>query len=225
MFPKNAGADPPRNQGCRIAHLVIENFRPIKNEISTKDSEMVMRKLSKNHSNFLIVKFMRTLWRSAETLLQAQARYLGTNMNSDTTNYFVLLGGMADFNRADGDALLSTLKGDHVVWTAHKNMRPGDLIFFYITAPISSVVASGIVRSEIWINAEKDSRWSNYPMAEIKITNHLDEKFHISMKNLRGLFPEWKWLAYPRVNCIVPEEIQKPFLELFKYHARFPSKP
>lgn len=130
-------------------------------------------------------------------------------------NNFVLLGGMADYDRADGDCLLKNSGDDHVVWTAHKNMKPGDRAFFYITAPVSAIVAAGTVFYEPWTNENLNSRWSNYPMTEIGDLVHLPEAKRLRIGRLRKLFPDWNWLRYPRANARIPDDISFPFIELF----------
>lgn len=124
-------------------------------------------------------------------------------------NYFILLGSIED------SACLIT---DEIVgWTSHKAVAVDDEVFFYITAPVSAIVASGIVLSENYTYEDFRSKWDGRLMTEIVIDRGIESpKPHVSMRRLREIFPEWNWLRYPRQNTQVPADIILPFLELMK---------
>jgi hypothetical protein len=122
-------------------------------------------------------------------------------------NYFILLGSIDDSTCLVTDA--------DVVWTSHKAANPDDVVFFYITAPVSAIVASGIVEGDYWLNEDIESRWEGKLMNEISILRGIDSpKPHVSMRRLREIFPEWNWLRYPRQNTQIPADLIEPFLEL-----------
>jgi hypothetical protein len=128
-------------------------------------------------------------------------------------NYFIFLG-----SPAHGDCFGDD--GDSVIWTARKNALDNDVVFFYFTAPVSSIVACGRVVGEPWLNEDIFSDWEGYWMTEVGHIEVFDRQKYIPIRKLREVFPDWRWLRYPRANTQVPAEIVKPFLELMR---SFPS--
>ena len=118
-------------------------------------------------------------------------------------NYYIFLGSQADRHHLK--------KFDLVGWTAHKNFTLNDTAFFYITAPVSAIVACGVMLEKLWVDDDPNSKWKGKVFAEIYIQS---DSLHIPIRHLRQLFPEWAWLRYPRQNALIPQEIVKPFLEL-----------
>ncbi len=124
-------------------------------------------------------------------------------------NYFILLGSPEDTQHL--------IKSKEVHWTAMKQCKTEDVCFFYIVAPISAIVAQGVIDEAVWKNCNPNSRWKNRWIADVYIQSGIaDEKPHVSMRRLRELFPEWNWLRLPRQNTQIPADIVKPFLELMK---------
>lgn len=124
-------------------------------------------------------------------------------------NYFVFLGSIDDSSCLITDAVVG--------WTSHKAIAVDDVVFFYIVAPVSAIVAEGIIVSDNWLNEDVGSKWEGRLMSEIVVDRGIDEsKPHVSMRRLREIFPEWNWLRYPRQNTQVPADIILPFLELMK---------
>lgn len=120
----------------------------------------------------------------------------------DSKSYFIFLGSADDSHYLEPD--------DVVGWTSQSEAEPDDMVFFYITAPVSAIVASGHIRSN-WLNEIVNSRYEGRLMSDILVNNN---SLEIPIGKLRELFPEWNWLRYPRQNTQIPHDIAKPFLEL-----------
>ncbi|HEX8564104.1 MAG TPA: hypothetical protein VF648_00450 [Pyrinomonadaceae bacterium] len=135
---------------------------------------------------------------------------------SDSPNHFILLGGAADFGHLDGSKILGADETDEFHWTVPKTAKADDEVFIYITAPLSAIVARAKCAENAWLQEHPLSDWQGYWMAELKDVEIFNEKKRIAMKLLRSLFPDWRWLAFPRQNVRIPDEFIKPFLELFQ---------
>ena len=123
----------------------------------------------------------------------------------DERHHFVFLGSKEDS--------LNLKRKNVVGWTSHSEVAVGDRIFFYITSPISAIIATGIATGHSWENEDFNSRWAGRLMTEAIV---FQDDLHIPIKELRELFPEWKWLRFPRQNTRIPHEVVKPFLELIE---------
>jgi hypothetical protein len=122
-------------------------------------------------------------------------------------NYFIFLG-----SPSHGDAFGDD--GGSVIWTARKEALANDVVFFYFTAPVSSIVACGRIIGEVWKNEDILSDWEGYWMAEVGHVEVFPKSKYIPIRKLRNVFPEWSWLRYPRANTKIPTELVRPFLEL-----------
>ena len=124
-------------------------------------------------------------------------------------NTFLVLG-----SDADGQSLMEDcFASDVAYWTLHKDAQIGDRILFYITAPISAVVAMGKVSSEPEYQPNPNEHWYKHWLGEV---SELEVTNTTAMRELRQMFPEWKQLFYLRQNARVPGEIVEPLLELLR---------
>ncbi|MDQ4121689.1 MAG: hypothetical protein M3209_09615 [Acidobacteriota bacterium] len=134
---------------------------------------------------------------------------------SDRPNHFILLGGKADFGALDGSKILEPNEDGEIIWTVPKSAKTDDEVFIYITAPLSAIVARAKCAENSWLQEHPLSDWQGYYMAELADVEIFPEEKRIAMKTLRSLFPDWRWLSFPRQNVRVPQEFLQPFLELF----------
>lgn len=122
-------------------------------------------------------------------------------------NHWILMG-----NPEDGNILLSECLPDNFTcWTTHKEAKVGDVVYFYITAPVSGIVAKGIIASEPELNYDLESRWYGYHFSDI---NKLQRIKDIPIRDIRRFFPDWAYWRYPRRNSLIPMRFIQPFLEL-----------
>ena len=80
-------------------------------------------------------------------------------------------------------------------WSSLKHAKEGDFVFFYISAPISAIVATGSVLSD----ARPGENWRY----EARVGKIRWLKQSISRAQLQGEFPSWKWPAYPRAKLVL----------------------
>jgi len=114
-------------------------------------------------------------------------------------------------NAADNDGNLEW-------WTVNSAARAGDEVVFYLTRPLSSFVAIGLVTSDPFIVNDPASRWSGHKAAEIASVRMLPRFVHVS--EARELFPEWGFLRQPRQSTALPDELVDRFLRLLESGSR-----
>src|SRR4051794_11050343 len=73
--------------------------------------------------------------------------------------YFVFLGAEHDRKWLE--------HGQHVGWTGHKYARRGDEVWFYITAPVSAIVAHGMKLGDYKHPSDSDPKWNRRLMNEV----------------------------------------------------------
>ncbi|HQU83889.1 MAG TPA: hypothetical protein PKY59_12215 [Pyrinomonadaceae bacterium] len=128
-------------------------------------------------------------------------------------NHFVLLGGAEhiDFFRENHHFV------DHQwFWTVPKTAKKGDIGFVYLCAPVSRIVGQLEFMKEPFFNTVTFPQFKNNWMAEVGNVQYFETRQEITIKGLRKLFPDWKWLLYPRGKTKVPAEILQPLLELLR---------
>ena len=104
----------------------------------------------------------------------------------------VLLGGSDEVN---GDysllrKLAESKRTFHRGWSCTKETRRGDELWVYISAPISAIVAVAEAASD----AVPGKRWP-YEVSVCKV-RWIDN--HITMDELKKMFPRWPWPRYAR---------------------------
>lgn len=104
---------------------------------------------------------------------------------------FILMGGSDDDNGDYSLLLRMSASGEtHDGWGCPKAVREGDHVWFYITAPISSIVAHGNALRD----ATRGDNWTyETTIGEIEWIDP-----HISKKELLSLFPDWGWVKATR---------------------------
>lgn len=126
-------------------------------------------------------------------------------------NHWILMG-----NPDDGEVLMfECLPENFTCWTTHKEAKIGDVVYFYITAPISGIVAKGVVNSEPELNDIANHRWAGYYFSDISELTPVKE-FPIAISQIRRLFPDWAYWRYPRRNTRIPDEFVTAFNALIE---------
>lgn len=93
----------------------------------------------------------------------------------------------------DGEILLDyEINLGHTLWSVTKSTAPGDRVWFYITHPVSAVVATGIVNSEVIYHGEANQSWSKHYVATI---NNLKIVRNTPLEFLQKAFPQWQGIA------------------------------
>src|SRR6478752_2523488 len=112
----------------------------------------------------------------------------------------LLLGGTDDDN-GDYSLLQSTaLSAERkVTWSTLKEARRGDQVWFYVPAPHSAVVASGVALAD----AEPGNDWAyTMPVGEVTWLTQ-----PIELQDLRDNFPEWTWTRRARSATYLPDDV------------------
>jgi hypothetical protein len=104
-------------------------------------------------------------------------------------------------------------------WSANKHVRPGDIGYIYLSAPLSRIVGEVDILAEPFFH-HSQTMFDNPHMADkwcVEVGNprYYGNRDDLSMKNLRKLFAvDWGWVRYPRGNTRVPDEILPALKEL-----------
>jgi len=96
-------------------------------------------------------------------------------------------------------------------WTINSKAKIGDEVFFYLKAPLSSIVARGRVQS-MPKREDSDSEWFGHFMSDIGDISILPRPLHI--RELRAAFPNWGYLKSPIRSSRVLDEIVPRLLEM-----------
>lgn len=97
-------------------------------------------------------------------------------------------------------------------WTVHSQAQPDDVVLFYFKAPISAIVARGVVASTPKRKAANWGRNGYSCFSSIRDIRMLDP--FVGLKVLRREFPDWRWLKSPQSAPRVPDEFVGRLLSL-----------
>lgn len=128
-------------------------------------------------------------------------------------NYYILLGGPEHLDFFENNQNYSDARW---FWTVPQSAKSGEAAFVYLTAPLSRIVGKVLLIGEPFYNVNEfdNPKTQNRWMAEIQMVSYFKPKSDLTMSGLRALFPDWRWLSYPRSKAKIPAEIVAPFLEL-----------
>ena len=101
--------------------------------------------------------------------------------------------------------------GDYSGWTINSKAKIGDEVFFYLKAPLSSIVARGRVQN-MPKREDSDSEWFGHFMSDIGDISMLPRPLHI--REIRAAFPNWGYLKSPIRSSRVPDEIVPQLLQM-----------
>lgn len=83
-------------------------------------------------------------------------------------------------------------------WSSLKDAKRGDDLWFYITAPVSAIVATGVALSD----AHPGKNWPYE--ATVGEVNWIENQ--ISLNELRKMFPSWAWAKAARAKTHLTEQ-------------------
>lgn len=101
-------------------------------------------------------------------------------------------------------------------WTVNSSVRRGDTILFYLSRPVSSIVAVGHVESAQAIKGYL----ANYPDhygALIKVDQFLRPA--LALTAARQLLPAWHWLRFPQKHVVVPPKFEATLREALRING------
>ena len=129
----------------------------------------------------------------------------------------ISLGDSKIFVCLGSPAHLPVLRGlsyphESVYWTIKRTAAIKDKAIFYLTAPVSAVVGFGNIIDVP--REEPQSEWKEKHFTDINRIRIFDEKNFITNREIRELFPEWRFMLQPRQSVAMLETIQLPFWEL-----------
>lgn len=101
---------------------------------------------------------------------------------------------------------------DSVCWTINRKAEINDKAIFYLTAPVSAVVGFGNIIDVPWEDTQ--SEWKEKHFTDINAIRIFDENKFITNREIRELFPEWRYMTQPRQSVLMLEAIRLPFWEL-----------
>jgi hypothetical protein len=125
-------------------------------------------------------------------------------------------------NQEFHEVLIEDAAAGETNWTVSKHCRPGDRILLYICAPVSAIVAVGILASQPEEVTVPSSIWFGHWLADITELRMLDQP--LSRQTLLSEFPIWGYWRQPRNSVRVPEEYL-PRLELLLKQSPLEENP
>lgn len=129
-------------------------------------------------------------------------------MNRNKT-YHICLGTPEDhFEDLENDAGSGGISN----WTINSKAKKGDYVLFYMIAPISALVAKGVVLSDATRNENPRDNWFGYFESDIVDLEML--KSQISLSEIRKKIPEWGYWKTPIKSTCVPDDFIKPLERL-----------
>lgn len=100
-------------------------------------------------------------------------------------------------------------------WNITHSARPGDLVIFYIIAPIKVFLATARIASICDECPDKTSKWKDKTCAWLRDAQMLPQAK--TRDEVRESFPEWQYLNRPTATCIpndtTPPNLVDRFLE------------
>lgn len=88
------------------------------------------------------------------------------------------------------------------VWSINKNVEIGDVVYLYVCAPKSAIVATAVIADFPYLDEEVNSPFfGSYfaQMIELKMLN-----ISITRKQLEWEFPHWRYWTQPRNSIQIP---------------------
>lgn len=111
--------------------------------------------------------------------------------------------------------------GDSTSWTINSRAAVGDEVLFYLSAPVSSLVARGTVASPPEREEDPNSDWPGHYLADVAEVRPLPRRVHI--RELRAEFPEWGWLRSPIRSSPVPDSVALRLAALVEWDNQVPD--
>ena len=100
-------------------------------------------------------------------------------------------------------------------WSSLKSARTGDVVFFYVPAPVSGIVATGRVLRD----AHSGRNWQY----EAEVGNIKWLQSPVLLKRLKREFPGWRWVDYPRSKLTLDAAKADRLLKLTRLNQDSPS--
>lgn len=94
-------------------------------------------------------------------------------------------------------------------WTINRSALPGDRVVFYMIAPVSAFVATGVVAEVPWVDNDESSGWPGHYRSEMIDIQMLPRQ--VSLVEAKEQFPKWAFLHQPRRSSPVPAELSAAF--------------
>lgn len=97
-------------------------------------------------------------------------------------------------------------------WTVNRHAKPGDEILLYVCAPVSAIVAIGIIETVPELCEYPSSEWFRSYFADIHSLMMLEVP--LTRAFLCAEFPAWRYWKQPRLSALVPPEFAEPIRRL-----------
>lgn len=130
-------------------------------------------------------------------------------MNAQEQQNIIIVG-----SEDDGELLFGyDIRLGQTLWAVTKDSKPGDRVWFYIAEPISAIVATGIIGSEVTYSDEEMQLWRKQYVATIK---NLQIVRSTPMTQLKRAFRDWEHLVDFEENFILPANWVNFFREVLE---------
>ncbi|HEX7422735.1 MAG TPA: hypothetical protein VF311_02455, partial [Terriglobales bacterium] len=140
------------------------------------------------------------LWTMHKPLVDAIRRRLAGSSSASARLHSFLLYGGSDEDNGDYSTLRrgAERRSSITSWSCLKDVKKGDELWFYVKSPVSAVVANGIAQ----LDAQSGRNWRY----EVRVGNLAWIQPHITLNDLRSLFPDWDWVKTARGKVHLTEE-------------------
>lgn len=182
----------------------LKNWRAVNLRLGLAGSLLrdELRYRGRGQKSYVIASFLKPrksgrskkewLWTMHPPLVQALRTRVAQWPSTGPQGRSFLLYGGSDADNGDYSALRRAAERRASIsgWSCLKDVRKGDEVWFYVKSPVSAVVAKGI--------ALLDARSGRHWPYETRVGGLEWIEPHISLGELRTLFPTWDWVRAAR---------------------------
>jgi hypothetical protein len=115
-------------------------------------------------------------------------------------------------NAAFYEVLREDAESHQTNWTVNRHAKPGDEVLLYVCAPVSAVVAIGVIETVPELCEDPGSEWFGSYFADIHSLVMLEVP--LTRTFLCAEFPTWRYWKQPRLSCLVRPEYASRLREL-----------
>ncbi|HEX5445730.1 MAG TPA: HNH endonuclease [Pirellulales bacterium] len=112
-------------------------------------------------------------------------------------------------------------------WNINKRVRPGDMVIFYLTSPVSAFVATGVVERNVGENEVPDERRGEFFGSNcFWISKAAMLPHRVTLNEAKDQFlAEWSYLNHPVVTSIPNDRTSRDLVERFLRFLRTSAPP
>lgn len=134
-------------------------------------------------------------------------------IETKSKTYHIVIGRAAEqYDYVKEDAV----RGD-TTWTINMLAKKGDVVLFYITAPVSAIVATGVAVNDAKRSADPESDWNGFFMCDIIELELLERP--LTRETIRREIPSYGYMYSPIKSSRIPERHVPQIERLLRSHS------